>query len=874
MDSSELSLLSSLRDDFKSEDYVQPHYKEAYRLAIDRLLDRGRESYQEFLKEERLGSFLSDQELLFISENAEQLPPQDQAEETTCPPDSHSSSGTYWPLDSDTDAPDLDLGWPQFRHDTLQTNIDLLFHPPRQNNHTIKEVVRKNIQEARQVISIVMDTFTDVDIFKEVVDASFRGVPVYILLDELNLKSFLAMAESQDIKIQQLRNMRVRTAKGQPYVCRTGAKFHGAMLQRFLLVDCHTAIYGSYSFTWSCEKINLSMVQVITGHLVKSYDEEFRTLYARSSMPAELCPVESSFQQILPKSYSGQKIERKDHLRHSLDTVYRKTCERTLGTTRNFQEQILEEELNGLGPLVKNSVSGHKHMPHFQSAEAGNFLKRHSYAGERHEVGIPENIWPRASNWNISRETGNQRNYLHTPPGNRGQQLRKSWNCNDKLPTIEKTSSSFMRTLRIESYLQNTDSPVGDSTDYLDQFEHVDKASTFMQGRLRSSLAFKSTIQEQVELNRNIINSPTVQNSLAQTNAPVQYSSMQWNSKTPAENRMSKEEFMFKRQSLQIMDDSSNNATNPGPGRNFYNPAYASLGRNKSGHMIKNSDNPMDSWHKRHSVADPRSNGEYTHESSSHMYGAFARANRRTAEKSEQIGGFGSLQNEDHRSVSQCDVNTFMGNKSQNSSIWQETPSRTVSAAALHVNNKDLPEKGSSVSSRLFMKKSSQKIKTFLNIHDKKEDAPTVMKTQSVKSSGSTATLTGDDRNDFEYEQGEVCRGTSRADRFSSERQRNQLEDYSFKHSKPRHDAGGLSSDLCAESRHHSTYEPIYSAVKKDSVRTRYNSYDKSKDIPNGEAAIEHHITRAARGHHENKLEKFFHRMGNLLYKNKEHSSK
>lgn len=151
MDSSELSLLSSLRDDFKLEDYVQPHYKEAYRLAIDRLLDRGRESYQEFLKEERVGGFLSDQELLFISENAVQLPPQVQAEETTCLPDSHSSSGTYWPLDSDTDAPDLELGWPQFRHDTLQTNIDLLFHPPRQNNHTIKEVVRKNIQEARQV---------------------------------------------------------------------------------------------------------------------------------------------------------------------------------------------------------------------------------------------------------------------------------------------------------------------------------------------------------------------------------------------------------------------------------------------------------------------------------------------------------------------------------------------------------------------------------------------------------------------------------------------------------------------------------------------------------------------------------------------------
>lgn len=50
-----------------------------------------------------------------------------------------------------------------------------------------------------------MDMFTDVDIFKEVVDASIRGVPVYILLDELNLKSFLAMAENQDVKLQQLR---------------------------------------------------------------------------------------------------------------------------------------------------------------------------------------------------------------------------------------------------------------------------------------------------------------------------------------------------------------------------------------------------------------------------------------------------------------------------------------------------------------------------------------------------------------------------------------------------------------------------------------------------------------------------------------------
>uniref|UniRef100_A0A665X9N4 Scaffolding anchor of CK1 domain-containing protein n=1 Tax=Echeneis naucrates TaxID=173247 RepID=A0A665X9N4_ECHNA len=270
-----------------------PHYKETYRLAIDRLLSGGRDSYQEFLKGERTGSFLSEDELLFITENAEHLPPQSKTEETDDPTDdstdNHSSSGTYWPIHSDVQTPDLDLGWPEFMHEQLQTNIDLLFHPPRQNKPTIKEVIRKHLQDARQVIAIVMDSFTDVDIFRETVDASIRGVPVYVLLDDFHLKSFLTMVENQD-------NMRVRTVKGQDYLCRSGAKFHGAMEQKFLLVDCHTAIYGSYSFTWSFEKINLSMVQVISGHLVKLYDEEFRTLYARSSAPTELCPPDGLFQ--------------------------------------------------------------------------------------------------------------------------------------------------------------------------------------------------------------------------------------------------------------------------------------------------------------------------------------------------------------------------------------------------------------------------------------------------------------------------------------------------------------------------------------------------------------------------------------------------
>lgn len=152
MDGPGFSMLSSLRDDFNADECIQPHYKESYRIAIDRLVSGGRDSYLEFLKGERIGSFLSEEELAFISANVEQLPPQNHTEEICDPHENKSSSGTYWPMYSDTDAPDLDLGWPEIFPDTLQTNIDLLFHPPRQNSPTIKEVVRKNIQEARQVI--------------------------------------------------------------------------------------------------------------------------------------------------------------------------------------------------------------------------------------------------------------------------------------------------------------------------------------------------------------------------------------------------------------------------------------------------------------------------------------------------------------------------------------------------------------------------------------------------------------------------------------------------------------------------------------------------------------------------------------------------
>lgn len=129
--------------------YVQPHYKESYRLAIYALLKGGKEAYNEFLRAEQLGQFLSEEEISFILENAESPVVEDDPMERNVTEEINPS--TYFPLESDEEVPDLDLGWPEVMLEGTDTNISMLFHPPRQNTPTIKEVIRKQIQEARQV---------------------------------------------------------------------------------------------------------------------------------------------------------------------------------------------------------------------------------------------------------------------------------------------------------------------------------------------------------------------------------------------------------------------------------------------------------------------------------------------------------------------------------------------------------------------------------------------------------------------------------------------------------------------------------------------------------------------------------------------------
>ncbi|XP_054840683.1 protein FAM83H [Eublepharis macularius] len=277
---------SSQGDNPLDPNYLPPHYKEYYRLALDKLAEEGEESYHRFLAKEEVPDFLCASEVEHIVQHLQkpQYASQEGGGSTDSGPgdtDADGSSGTYWPMNSDLAVPELDLGWPMvfgFRG----TEVTTLVQPPPPDNPSIKEEARRMIRAAQQVVAIVMDVFTDVDLLSEVLDAAARRVPVYILLDEMNAQLFLDMAAKCRVNLNYVEFLRVRTVSGPTYYCRTGMSFKGHVKEKFLLVDCMVVLSGSYSFMWSFEKIHRSIAHIFQGELVASFDEEFRILFAQS----------------------------------------------------------------------------------------------------------------------------------------------------------------------------------------------------------------------------------------------------------------------------------------------------------------------------------------------------------------------------------------------------------------------------------------------------------------------------------------------------------------------------------------------------------------------------------------------------------------
>ncbi|XP_028562586.2 protein FAM83G isoform X1 [Podarcis muralis] len=268
-------------------------YSEEQRLALEALASKGPDAFYEVLKKENIRDFLSELELKKILDTLETYDPGSEfiprggggavdlssqnGEQEEVP------SLEYWPQRSDRSIPQLDLGWPETIAYRGVTRATVYMQPPIDCQPHIKEVVRKMIFQAQKVVAVVMDMFTDVDIFKDLLDAGFkRKVGIYIILDETNLKYFLQMCERAQMHAGHLKNLRVRTTGGTEFFTRSATKFKGALAQKFMFVDGDKAMSGSYSFTWSAARTDRNIISVLTGQVVEAFDKQFQELYLMS----------------------------------------------------------------------------------------------------------------------------------------------------------------------------------------------------------------------------------------------------------------------------------------------------------------------------------------------------------------------------------------------------------------------------------------------------------------------------------------------------------------------------------------------------------------------------------------------------------------
>ncbi|KAJ4928582.1 hypothetical protein JOQ06_016373 [Pogonophryne albipinna] len=277
---------SSIGENPLDPNFLPPHYREEYRLAIDALIENDVQGYHEFLQSADVVGFLAQQEIDLIKSTIHTPNQTSGVPELTYPEgglEEDGSSDTYWPMQSDLAAPGLDLGWPLPQQSFMgPTEVTTLVNPSDPDMPSIKEQARRLIKNARQVIAIVMDTFTDVDLFADLLDATARHVPVYLLLDEQESHQFITMVLNCKVNLDHHPMLRVRTVAGITYYSRTGKSFKGQVKDRFLLADCKAVLSGNYSFMWSYEKIHRCIAHLFLGELVSTFDEEFRILFAQS----------------------------------------------------------------------------------------------------------------------------------------------------------------------------------------------------------------------------------------------------------------------------------------------------------------------------------------------------------------------------------------------------------------------------------------------------------------------------------------------------------------------------------------------------------------------------------------------------------------
>ncbi|KAJ8353824.1 hypothetical protein SKAU_G00213910 [Synaphobranchus kaupii] len=266
-------------------------HNESARLATDALLDRGLAAYREALVREGEVDFLSEEEKGYILGKARDLTAScyEVEEEQDISTSLSGSSETYFPVQSDSEPPGLDYGWPVADwayHLQGKPRVDVYFQS--ESSTRIKDLLREYIRKATTLLAIVMDTFTDVEILCDILEAARkRGVSVYLLLDHMNLHLFVEMCENLHISSSHLTKMSIRSVQGETYCAKSGRKFTGQIKEKFVIMDCTHVLAGPFSFTWLSWQVHRSMLVLFKGSGIKPFDLEFRRLYAASKAVPE-----------------------------------------------------------------------------------------------------------------------------------------------------------------------------------------------------------------------------------------------------------------------------------------------------------------------------------------------------------------------------------------------------------------------------------------------------------------------------------------------------------------------------------------------------------------------------------------------------------
>lgn len=219
-------------------------------------------------------------------------------------------------------------------------------------------------------------------------------------------------------------------------------------------------LFFSFSYTWSFEKVNLSMVLVITGQLVCSYDEEFRRLYARSTLPAVQSRERSSVQYL--REPVPLQSPNSSHL--SLHQIHMRS--RGMLGMRSAQD----DRFNNAAMLTRGlSVQERLHQSH--CPDLGNLVRGHSYGGELQKLNSLTRL--RMGTKDLGAPVGPEK----TGPNLRGvgdlllpnrlsqQQLRHRTRYGADQNLIPFNSESSLHRWKMDTYFNDCDLPLDASCD-------------------------------------------------------------------------------------------------------------------------------------------------------------------------------------------------------------------------------------------------------------------------------------------------------------------------------------------------------------------------------------------------------------------------